>query len=114
MWLKDLGNLYNEGWNTGGPSSPGDARNSYPAHETATSLRMKGVFGSGDSPANMSNLAMTTMNVPTMEQEEGEVINKNDVLSLIRKHISHLDNNNRLDKSGILHFGYLLNDINKL
>jgi len=113
MWLKELGNLYNEGWNPGGPNSPGDARNVHPAQETATSLRMKGVFGSGDSPANMASLSQASGQNP-FEQEEDQMISKNTVLQMIEDHLSHLDSNNRLDQSGVLHLGKLKFEIKGL
>ena len=113
MWLKDLGNLYNEGWGPSSPNLPGDAKFSLPPHETKDSLRMKGVFGAGDSPSNMASLSMSSGQNP-YEQEEDQMISKNAVLQIVEKHLQHLDQKNQLDTSAILHLTQLKKDLLKL
>ena len=113
MWLKELGNLYTEAWGPSSPNMPGDARGMLPARETKDSIRMKGIFGAGDSPANMASLSQASGQNPT-EQEEDQLISKNTVLSLIDKHLAHLDSKNQLDKSGVLHLGKLKANIKGL
>jgi len=113
MWLKELGNLYNEGWNPGSPNLPGDARGVSRAQETATSLRMKGVFGSGDSPANMASLSMASGQNP-YEQEEDTALSKSNVLNLIDASMADLDSNNNSDKTALLILGTLRKKIKSL
>lgn len=113
MWLKELGNLYNEGWGPSSPNLPGDARTRMSPHETKDSIRMKGIFGSGDSPANMASLSMASGQNP-YEQEEEHTLSKSDVLNLIDAAMADLDPNNNLDKSGVLALGVLRKKIKSL
>ena len=113
MWLKELGEIYSEGWNPGGPNLPGDSKATFPPQETRDSLRMRGVFGAGDSPASMYSNSLASGQNP-YEQEEDQMISKNTVLKMIDTHIGHLDSANRLDQSGVLHLGKLKNEIKGL
>ena len=69
MWQKQLGELYIESWNPTTPISPADVRGMKSAVETKDSLRMKGLFGAGDSPPNMAAISQASGQNP-MEQEE--------------------------------------------
>lgn len=113
MWLKDLGNLYVEGWGPSSPNLPGDSRATLPPQETHDSLRMKGVFGSADSPANMASLSQASGQNP-YEQEEDKALSKAKVLKLIDDALRTLDPVNNLDKSGIMALSTLKNKIKKL
>lgn len=113
MWLKDLGELYNEGWGPSSPNLPGDSRATMTPKETHDSLRHKGIFGSADSPANMASLSQASGQNP-YEQEEDQMISKNTVLKLIHQCLSELDSKNQLDKSGIMSISKLKNKINRL
>lgn len=71
MWINELTNLYQEAWGPTTPWQPGDVRSNYPAKETQDSLRYKGVFGAGGSPASLVNQSMASGQNP-MEQEEDQ------------------------------------------
>lgn len=102
MWIQELGNIYlNEGWGPSSPNLPGDSRATIPPQETATSLGMKGVFGSADSPANMASLSQASGQNP-YEQEEDKALSKSKVLNFIDAALETLDSGNQLDRSGIL------------
>lgn len=69
MWHKQLGELYLESWGPSSPNTPPNRSGVKPAIETNDSLRMKGLFGAGDSPHNMASLSQASGQNP-MEQEE--------------------------------------------
>lgn len=69
MWQKQLGELYVESWGPSSPNTPPNIKGVKPAIETNDSLRMKGLFGAGDSPPNMANVSAASGQNP-MEQEE--------------------------------------------
>jgi hypothetical protein len=113
MWLKDLGNLYEEGWGPSSPNLPGDGRSRLPPQETKDSIRMKGTFGSADSPANMASLSMASGQNP-YEQEEDKALSKSKVLNLISSSMENLDINNNSDKNALLILGTLKKKIQSL
>lgn len=113
MWIDDIGKLYTESWGPSSPNRPGDARGVMPARETHDSIKMKGIFGAGDSPSNALAVSQASGQNP-FEQEEDQMISKNTVLKLIETHIGHLDSKNRLDQSGVMHLGKLKQDIKGL
>jgi hypothetical protein len=112
MWIKEIGMLY-EGWGPSSPNLPGDSRATLPPQETKDSVRMKGIFGSGDSPANMASLSQASGQNP-YEQEEDKALSKSKVLLLIDYVLADLDSNNNLDKSGVMALTTLKNKIKKL
>jgi hypothetical protein len=112
MWLKDLGMIY-EGWGPSSPNLPGDSRATLQPQETADSVRMKGVFGSADSPANMASLSMASGQNP-YEQEEDKALSKSKVLNLISSSMENLDTNNNSDKNVLLILGTLKKKIQSL
>ena len=112
-YITDLGKLYSEGWGPSSPNLPGDSRATLPPQETASSLGMKGVFGSADSPANMASLSQASGQNP-YEQEEDKALSKTKVLKLIDFVLNDLDSNNNLDKSGVMALSNLKNKIKKL
>lgn len=112
MWIKEIGMLY-EGWGPSSPNLPGDSRATLPPQETKDSVKMKGVFGSADSPANMASLSMASGQNP-YEQEEDKALSKSNVLNLIDAAMDNLDPKNNLDKSGLLSLGVLRNKIKKM
>jgi len=112
MWLKELGMLY-EGWGPSSPNLPADGRSRLPPQETADSVRMKGVFGRADSPANMASLSMAGGQNP-YEQEEDKALSKSKVLGLINFSMESLDTNNNSDKTALLILGNLRKQIKNL
>jgi len=74
MWQKQLGELYMESWGPTTPNLPGDVKGMKPAVETKDSLRMKGLFGSGDSPANMASISGASGQNPFEQEEEPSLI----------------------------------------
>ncbi len=76
MWQKQLGELYLESWEPTTPNLPGDARGVKPAVETKDSLRMKGLFGAGDSPANMASISGASGQNPYEQEEEPSLIDR--------------------------------------
>lgn len=76
MWQKQLGELYVEGWGPTTPNLPGDARGVKPAVETKDSLRMKGLFGAGDSPANMASISGASGQNPFEQEEEPSLMDR--------------------------------------
>jgi hypothetical protein len=73
-YITDLGELYSESWTPGSPNLPGDSKATTRPQETASSLRMKGVFGSADSPANMASLSQASGQNPYEQEEEPSII----------------------------------------
>ena len=113
MWLTELGHLYTEGWTPGSPNLPGTARGAVRAQETPDSLRMKGTFGSGDSPPNMAAQSMASGQNP-YEQEEEATLSKSNVLNLIDASMADLDHRNNSDKTALLILGTLRKKIKSL
>lgn len=113
MWIKELGDIYTEAWGPSSPNLPGNARGVLPARETKDSVRMKGIFGAGDSPSNALAVSQASGQNP-FEQEEDQMISKNTVLKIIDHYLSDLDSRNRLDRSGISALGYVVKNIKLL
>jgi hypothetical protein len=113
MWIDDIGKLYTESWGPGSPNRPGDARGVLPARETHDSVRMKGIFGAGDSPSNALAVSQASGQNP-FEQEEDEMISKNTVLKMISEAMDSLDSVSTLDQSGVFALGQLKNKIKGL
>lgn len=110
-----MGELYVESWNPGSPNLPGDARGVSRARETHDSLRMKGVFGSGDSPANMAALSQAGgIEFNPVEQEEDKAVSKSNILALIDHSLLKLDSNNNSDKTALLIIGLLRKKIKNM
>jgi hypothetical protein len=112
MWIKEIGMLY-EGWGPSSPNYPADGRSTLPPQETKDSIRMKGVFGSGDSPANIASLSMASGQNP-YEQEEDSAVSKSTILQLLHKSMQDLDHNNNMDKNSILILSGLIKIIKNL
>jgi hypothetical protein len=101
-WLKEMGSkMYTEGWGPGSPNLPGDARTLYTPSETKDSVKMKGIFGAGDSPSNMLGMSQASGQNP-FEQEEEEVISKTKLLQYVNQELEKLNPNNQLEKSAVL------------
>lgn len=113
MWIDDIGKLYTESWGASSPNTPGDARGMLPARETKDSVKMKGIFGAGDSPSNALAVSQASGQNP-FEQEEDQLISKNTVLKMIGEAIETLDSVNTLDQSGVFALGQLKNKIKGL
>lgn len=115
MWLKDLGELYVEGWGPGSPNLPVNAKGVPRAQETHDSIRMKGIFGSGDSPSNMAAVSQAGgIEFNPVEQEEDKALSKSKVLGLIDSSMATLDSKNNSDKTALLIMGILRKQINRL
>ena len=112
-YINDLGKLYSESWGPSSPNLPGDGRSRMPPQETKDSIRMKGIFGAGDSPSNMAAVSQASGQNP-FEQEEDEMISKNTVLKIIDHYMADLDSKNRLDQSGVAALGYVKKNIKLL
>lgn len=113
-WLKDIGDkMYTEGWGPSSPLLPGDAQMKYTPKETASSVRMKGIFGAGDTPSNPLAMSQASGHNP-FEQEEVEIINKPQALHFIDKELNKLNPNNQLDQSAILALSKLKEIFEKL
>ncbi len=76
MWQKQLEELYLEQWGPTTPNLPGDVKGMKPAVETKDSLRMKGLFGAGDSPANMASISQASGQNPTEQEEEPSLMGR--------------------------------------
>jgi hypothetical protein len=113
MWLNELKDLYSESWNVSSPNLPGDAKGMKPPSETMDSLRMKGIFGAGDSPSNRYSVSQASGQNP-MEQEEDQMISKHSVLRILNAGIEKLDSVNRLDQSALLSLSEIKKIIEKL
>lgn len=113
MWLQDLRKIYTEGWGPSSPNLPGDSKATTPPAETRDSLRMKGVFASGDSPSNMAAVSMASGQNP-YEQEEERAISKKVILDLIEDEFTTLSHTNTMDRSAILALSTLKKKLNKL
>lgn len=113
MWIDEIGKLYTESWGPSSPNAPGDARGVLPAQETKDSIRMKGVFGAGDSPTNPLAVSQASGQNP-FEQEEDQLISKNTILKMIGEAIDTLDAVNTLDQSGVFALAQLKNKIKGL
>ena len=105
--------MYTEGWGPGRPELPGDAKTHYSSTETKDSIRMKGVFGAGDSPSNMLAMSQASGQNP-FEQEEDQMISKNTVLKMIENCMGGLDSSNKLDQSAVFAIGQLKSKVDKL
>lgn len=114
--MDELKEVYNESWGISSPNLPGDVKGVKPAQETKDSLRYRGVFGAGGSPPNIyaSSEARGGVYEQEEDQKEDQMISKNDVLKIVRKHKGHLSPSNELDKSGILHISFIEKEIEKL
>ena len=113
MWIDDIGKLYTESWNPSSPNRPADARGVMPARETHDSVRMRGVFGAGDSPSNPLAVSQASGQNP-YEQEEDQMISKNTVMKMIGDAVETLDVVNTLDQSGVFALTQLKNKIKGL
>ena len=113
MWIKELGNLYTEAWGPSSPNLPGDVRGMLPPRETKDSVKMKGIFGAGDSPSNALSVSQASGQNP-FEQEEDQMISKNTVLAIVDHYLNDLDSKNRLDHSGIVSLQYVKKNIKLL
>lgn len=70
MWRKELGEMYSESWGKNTPPLPTNSRGFKPPVETNDSLRMKGVFGAGGSPANIALVSQASGQNPLEQEEE--------------------------------------------
>jgi hypothetical protein len=118
MWIKQLGemyseSLYKESWGPSSPNMPGDARGMLPARETKDSVRMKGIFGAGDSPSNALSVSQASGQNP-FEQEEDQMISKNTIMKMIGEAMNGLDSKNKLDQSAVFALGNLKNKVKGL
>jgi hypothetical protein len=76
MWQKQLGELYAESWGPSSPNTPPNIKGVKPAIETKDSLRMKGLFGAGDSPANMASISGASGQNPFEQEEEPSLMDR--------------------------------------
>ena len=65
-----------EQWGPTTPNLPGDVRGMKAAVETKDSLRMKGLFGAGDSPANMASISGASGQNPYEQEEEPSLVDR--------------------------------------
>jgi hypothetical protein len=106
----NLDNIYSkmieESWGALSMRQPNNAKGVQPPLEAKNQYTAQQVkFGTTE---------MNPITINTFEQEEDVSISKYKVLEIIDKHIKHLDPNNSLDKSGLLHFSLLKKDLMKL
>ena len=107
MWIKEMGELYAEGWSDklSGPT-PKKKGGWHSPEETAIGLSYKGTFGRGGGDMNVK-----TFN--TFEQEEETSISKSAVMELVQQELNSLTDSGN-DSVATLALKTLQSKINKL
>lgn len=109
MWLNELKELYLEqgGFGPNTTNQPGPVHGLKRTFEDKNTRGYKGIFGAGGSPPGLANQAMADgMRTPLGEQEEDEMISKNNVLQVLRKHLEECN-----DSTTKFHITKIINEL---